>query len=222
MNQLIATIVNPNQKLILASQSPRRNELLSQLGFQFTIKASDIDETVQADEGAKDYVLRLATQKAQHVFDLLPLNEQENTFVLGSDTSVIFNGTILGKPINEADCIKTLSMLSNNQHQVMTAIALISINGVKGKTVSTSVTFKTLTKEEIAAYWLTGEPQDKAGSYGIQGIAGQFVKTINGSYSAVVGLPLYETAKLLNEAGFIGAINNKANTNKADANKDYL
>ena len=222
MNKLIATSVNPNQKLILASQSPRRNELLSQLGFQFTIQASNIDETVQKTESAEDYVLRLATEKAQHVFDLLAINEQENTFVLGSDTSVIFDSTILGKPANEADCLKILSMLSNNQHHVLTAIALVSANGVTGETVSTAVTFKTLTKEEISVYWLTGEPQDKAGSYGIQGIAGQFVKTINGSYSAVVGLPLYETAKLLNEAGFISAINNKANTNKADANKDYL
>ncbi|TYK67157.1 Maf family protein [Colwellia echini] len=204
MNDVIANQAKP--KLILASQSPRRKALLAQLGFEFSIQASDIDETVIANEIAYDYVLRLAKQKAQHIFNLLPKNEQANSFVLGSDTSVVFNGHILGKPESEADCIKTLSLLSNNQHQVLTAIALVGKSFVKGEVVTTNVDFKMLSQAEISAYWLTGEPQDKAGSYGIQGIAGQFVKNINGSYSAVVGLPLYETAKLLTEAGFVGAI----------------
>jgi septum formation protein len=205
-------IVNPSstsQRLILASQSPRRRELLAQLGYQFSIQASDIDETVEKAETAYDYVLRLAKQKAQHVLDLLPEAERVNSYVLGSDTSVVFNGKILGKPDNEEDCINTLSLLSGNQHQVLTAIALVSHAGVKGQVITTDVTFKKLTKAEISAYWLTGEPQDKAGSYGIQGIAGQFVKIINGSYSAVVGLPLYETAQLLANAGFFGSIHTK-------------
>lgn len=193
-------------KLILASQSPRRSALLAQLGVQFSIQVSDIDETVEKDESAHDYVLRLAKQKALHVFNLLSNDEQEDSFVLGSDTSVVFDGQILGKPENKKDCIKMLSLLSNNQHQVLTAIALAGKSGIKGDVITTEVFFKTLSKKEISAYWLTGEPQDKAGSYGIQGIAGQFVKSINGSYSAVVGLPLYETAKLLNDAGIIGAI----------------
>jgi len=197
------------QKLILASQSPRRRELLAQLGYQFSVQASDIDETVEQVETPHNYVLRLAKHKALHILNLLPEAEQAHSFVLGSDTSVIFNGTILGKPENEQDCINTLSLLSNNQHQVLTAIALVSKNSVQGQVISTEVTFKTLTKAEISAYWLTGEPQDKAGSYGIQGIAGQFVKTINGSYSAVVGLPLYETAQLLANAGFVGSIDTK-------------
>ncbi len=206
MTECIANSANTNKNLILASQSPRRKELLSQLGFQFSVQASDIDESVEVSESAHDYVLRLAKQKAQHVFATLPENEQSNCFVLGSDTSVVFNGQILGKPDNEADCIKTLSLLSNNQHQVLTAIALASKAGIQGEVITTDVVFKELSLAEIQAYWLTGEPQDKAGSYGIQGIAGQFVKTINGSYSAVVGLPLYETAKLVTNAGFIGAI----------------
>jgi len=206
MTNFIAPSENPHKKLILASQSPRRSSLLSQLGFQFTIQVSNIDETAEKFESAQEYVLRLAKQKALHVFNLLTSDEKAHSFVLGSDTSVVFDGKILGKPENEKDCIKTLSLLSNNQHQVLTAIALAGNDGVKGDVITTQVTFKTLTKEEISAYWLTGEPQDKAGSYGIQGIAGQFVKTINGSYSAVVGLPLYETAKLLTNAGFIGAI----------------
>lgn len=207
MTNPLANSINTSQKLILASQSPRRRELLNQLGFQFSIQASDIDETVKKSEAAQDYVLRLAKKKAQHVLQSLPEEERINCFVLGSDTSVVLNGEILGKPDDEADCIKTLSLLSNNQHQVLTAIALASDSAVQGEVITTEVVFKTLTKAEIKAYWLTGEPQDKAGSYGIQGIAGQFVKTINGSYSAVVGLPLYETAQLLTSAGFIGAIN---------------
>ncbi|MBU2870294.1 Maf family protein [Colwellia sp. E2M01] len=206
MINVTASSNNPQKKLILASQSPRRSALLAQLGFEFSIQISDIDETVIDSETAHEYVLRLAKQKAQHIFNHLPANEQECSFVLGSDTSVVFDGIILGKPTDEKDCIKTLSLLSNNQHQVLTAIALVGKNHVQGKVVLTDVTFKTLSKDEIAAYWLTGEPQDKAGSYGIQGIAGQFVKNINGSYSAVVGLPLYETNNLLTEAGFVGAI----------------
>jgi septum formation protein len=196
-------------KLILASQSPRRRELLLQLGYEFTVQVSDIDETVKKDETPHDYVLRLAKQKAQHVLKLLSKTDKECSYVLGSDTCVVFNGQILGKPDNEDACVSTLSLLSNNQHQVLTAIALASQNDIQGQVVNTDVTFKSLSKAEIQAYWLTGEPQDKAGSYGIQGIAGQFVKTINGSYSAVVGLPLYETAQLLTTVGLIGAINTK-------------
>ena len=206
MTSLTDHLNKTNQKLILASQSPRRRELLSQLGFEFSIQASDIDETVFSDEKPYDYVLRLAKEKAQHVFASLSQQAQENSYVLGSDTSVVFNNTILGKPESKADCMQTLSLLSGNQHQVLTAIALASRNGVVGEVVTTNVTFKILSEAEIQAYWLTGEPQDKAGSYGIQGIAGQFVKSISGSYSAVVGLPLYETAQRLNAAGFTGAL----------------
>ncbi|PKI13286.1 Maf family protein [Colwellia sp. 12G3] len=209
MTNSLANSTTTTQKLILASQSPRRRELLTQLGYQFSVQASDIDETEEQAELAHNYVLRLAKQKAQHVFDLLPEAEQAYTFVLGSDTSVVFNDKVLGKPHSEEECINTLSLLSDNQHQVLTAIALVSKNSVKGQVITTEVVFKTLTTAEISAYWLTGEPQDKAGSYGIQGIAGQFVKTINGSYSAVVGLPLYETAQLLTNAGFIGSIHAK-------------
>jgi septum formation protein len=206
MNNPLANSTSTEPRLILASQSPRRKQLLTQLGYQFSVQASNIDESVKEAETAHDYVLRLAKQKAQHVLASLPATEQKNSFALGSDTSVVLNGQILGKPESEDDCIQTLSLLSNNQHQVLTAIALASKEGIAGEVIKTDVVFKTLTTAEIKAYWLTGEPQDKAGSYGIQGIAGQFVKMINGSYSAVVGLPLYETAKLLTNAGFTGAI----------------
>jgi septum formation protein len=209
MTNKIVNSTKTDPKLILASQSPRRRELLAQLGYQFSVQASDIDEAVETAETAYGYVLRLAEQKAQHVLSLLPQAERASSFVLGSDTSVVFKGKILGKPENLQDCINTLSLLSNNQHQVLTAIALASEAGMKGQVVTTEVTFKALTKAEMTAYWLTGEPHDKAGSYGIQGIAGQFVKTINGSYSAVVGLPLYETAQLLASAGFSSSIHTK-------------
>ena len=209
MTNKIVNSAKTDLKLILASQSPRRKELLAQLGYQFSVQASDIDEAVETAETAYGYVLRLAEQKAQHVLSLVPQAERASSFVLGSDTSVVFKGKILGKPENLQDCINTLSLLSNNQHQVLTAIALASEAGMKGQVVTTEVTFKALTKAEMTAYWLTGEPHDKAGSYGIQGIAGQFVKTINGSYSAVVGLPLYETAQLLASAGFSSSIHTK-------------
>ena len=197
------------KKLILASQSPRRRELLAQLGYQFVVQASDIDEQILPKETAEKYVLRLAKEKAMHVFSSLSAVEQKYCCVLGSDISVVFKDKILGQPEDLTDCIKTLSLLSDNQHQVLTAIALVSPRGVQGQVVTTKVTFKKLSQAEIQAYWLTGEPQDKAGSYGIQGIAGQFVTNMQGSYSAVVGLPLYETAQLLSSVGLVGAINAK-------------
>lgn len=206
MNDSINNEQDYSPSLVLASQSPRRKELLAQLGYEFSIQAADIDESMLEGETASEYVLRLAKQKAQHVLNNLT-KDKKNTYVLGSDTSVVFNDKVLGKPENKADCLNTLSLLSGNQHQVLTSIALASDKGVIAEVIKTEVSFKTLSEQEINGYWLTGEPQDKAGSYGIQGIAAQFVKQISGSYSAVVGLPLYETAKLLSAAGIAGAIN---------------
>lgn len=120
--------------------------------------------------------------------------------VIGSDTCVVYKNEILGKPLSQDDCLRQLTLLSNNKHQVLTAMSVVQGPLSKSIVVSTEVAFKTLTTQEIMNYWQTGEPQDKAGSYGIQGIAGQFVTQIKGSYSAVVGLPLYETSQLL--AGF--------------------
>jgi len=200
------------KQLILASQSPRRKSLLAQLGYKFSTQAADIDESVRSNECAENYVLRLAQEKAQVIFATLSAQQQAKTIVLGSDTSVVIDGNILGKPLNEADCIATLQRLENKQHQVITAIAAISQgqtckNEIISKLVETQVQFKALTIDEIKRYWQTGEPCDKAGSYAIQGIGGQFVTTIKGSYSAVVGLPLYETAQLLAQAGLPTSIN---------------
>ncbi|GHE99237.1 Maf family protein [Thalassotalea profundi] len=186
-----------NQTLILASQSPRRKELLAQLGYQFDCISSDIDETELMGESASHYVNRLALAKAQHIAK----NQPDTTIVLGSDTTVVYQNTILGKPETLAESINMLTMLSNNTHHVLTSVA--AVKGSKSNVIEviTDVTFKALTEQEMINYWHTNEPQDKAGSYGIQGIGGQFVTHINGSYSAVVGLPLYETTQLLAEFG---------------------
>jgi len=194
------------KQLILASQSPRRKMLLEQLGYQFSTLVADIDESVCDHESAKDYVLRLAQEKANVIFKSLTLEQQMQSLVLGADTCVVIDGIILGKPANEAECIETLQRLENNQHQVLTAIAVIGYktqNAIDecSQLIETQVSFKALSVSEIKRYWQTGEPCDKAGSYAIQGIGGQFVTTINGSYSAVVGLPLYETAQLLAKSG---------------------
>ncbi|GAA6172421.1 Maf family protein [Colwellia sp. KU-HH00111] len=200
------------KQLILASQSPRRKDLLTQLGYQFTAQSPDIDETLADNESAKHYVLRLAQQKAQTIYSTLTPSQQAQAVVLGSDTSVVIAGEVLGKPQNEADCIQMLMRLENKQHQVMTAIAAVCQDHLNktelvSKLVVTQVNFKALTHDEIKRYWQTGEPCDKAGSYAIQGIGGQFVTTIKGSYSAVVGLPLYETAQLLEQFGLPTSIN---------------
>ncbi len=186
-----------NTKLILASQSPRRRELLSQLGYQFECLPADIDESPLRGESPSDYVTRLAHKKALYVAK----NQPDTTIVLGSDTSVIKDGIILGKPCDFDQCKQHLLALSGSVHQVLTAISVVKAGLSKTVLVSTDVEFKVLSSAEMNRYWQTGEPQDKAGSYGIQGIAGQFVKNISGSYSAVVGLPLYETAQLLADFG---------------------
>lgn len=203
------------KQLILASQSPRRKSLLAQLGYQFSTLIADIDESVCDDESAEDYVLRLAKDKALTIFHTLSQEKQQQSLVLGADTCVVIDGNILGKPENEAECIETLMRLENNSHQVFTAIAVVG--RVKEKsvevfanTIETQVHFKKLTVDEIKRYWQTGEPCDKAGSYAIQGIGGQFITTINGSYSAVVGLPLYETVQLLAKSGLPTTIQNNS------------
>jgi septum formation protein len=187
--------------LVLASQSPRRQELLTQIGYTFTCKPANINEDIKGNETPFNYVNRLAIEKAQASFQNIDGLHQGFAVVLGSDTSVVYNNCILGKPVDLDECITQLQMLSGNTHQVLTSIAAISKDKVLSQVVTTDVTFKVLSLDEIMRYWETGEPQDKAGSYGIQGIAAQFVINISGSYSAVVGLPLYETAQLLSKFG---------------------
>ena len=180
--------------MILASSSPRRRELLTQIGVRFRIQAADIDETPLAGEGAVAYVERMALEKARKVAE-----DHPQEVVLGSDTSVIFSGEILGKPVNNREAEETLQRLSGQTHQVLSAVAVVKGDREKVISVATEVTFRSLSDEEIARYVATGEPADKAGSYGIQGMGAILVAGISGSYSNVVGLPLTETAALLNE-----------------------
>lgn len=192
-------------ELVLASASPRRKELLSQLGFSrsdfsFTTLSADIDESHLAGETAEVFVLRLAVEKAQAGLALTPV---DNAVVLGSDTIVVLGDKILGKPIDEADAMAMLSQLSGETHHVMTAVALTDGTTTVTRLVETKVTFSQLNEQDIQAYIATGEPMDKAGAYGIQALGGSFVARIDGSYSAVVGLPMVETRELLKEMKII-------------------
>lgn len=189
------------RSLVLASASPRRAELLTQIGVEFIVRPADLDETALADEQPEALVTRLAADKAKAA--AVSHTDSEGSVLLASDTVVVLDNKALGKPADFADAAAMLGALSDRTHQVMTAVSLL--DGVRQKTicVTTQVHFARLSNEQIARYWATGEPADKAGAYGIQGIAGQFVKSIEGSYSAVVGLPLYETVQLLQEFGVI-------------------
>ena len=180
----------------LASQSPRRKELLTQLGINFDLIDASIDEQKLNDEDAITFVRRMAKEKAIAGWNVLNTPSSED-MVLGSDTVVVYQEEVLGKPIDPADSFRMLKMLSNKQHKVITAIAIATKDKTFVEHVSTTVWFREISNVEIEEYWRSGEPQDKAGSYGIQGLAGKFVKSITGSYFAVVGLPLYETEQLI-------------------------
>ncbi|KAA1176349.1 septum formation inhibitor Maf [Marinobacter salinexigens] len=183
--------------IVLASASPRRAELLRQIGVDFTVHPADVDESVEEGESPQCYVERLAREKAMVVAGRLSGDE----LVIGSDTSVVLLGEILGKPDNHDDAVAMLGRLSGASHQVMTGVAVVRNGLCKSTLVVTDVRFRELSEPEVEAYVFSGEPMDKAGSYGIQGLGGIFVREIRGSYSAVVGLPLQETAALIAEAG---------------------
>ena len=185
--------------LHLASASPRRRELLAQIGVPFVTLIAAVDETALPGEPAERYVERLAREKAQA--GLAALSDPTDAVVLGADTAVVLDGRILGKPADRAECLATLTALSGREHQVLTAVALASAQRIESRVVASRVRFRPLRAGEAEAYWATGEPCDKAGSYGIQGLAAVFVSQLEGSYSAVVGLPLCETAQLLGEFG---------------------
>ncbi|WP_437889780.1 Maf family protein [Phytobacter sp. V91] len=177
----------------LASGSPRRQELLTQLGVSFARIIPGIEEQRRPQESASHYVVRLACEKAQAGVAMA----SEDLPVLGADTIVIFNGEVLEKPKDSSHAAKMLRQLSGQTHQVMTAVALADRQYLLECLVTTEVTFRELSDEDIATYVASGEPLDKAGAYGIQGLGGCFVRKINGSYHAVVGLPLVETWELL-------------------------
>ena len=179
--------------LYLASGSPRRRELLTLLGVSFDILLTHTEEQRREGEAAEAYVRRLAQDKAKAGVALA----QEDRPVLGADTIVVLNGRVLEKPRDEAHAADMLAALSGKQHQVMTAVAIADRHDVRCQLVVTDVTFRSQSQQDIRDYISTGEPMDKAGAYGIQGKGGCFVRTITGSYHAVVGLPLVETHELL-------------------------
>ena len=191
---------SPKPLIFLASASPRRSALLTQLGVRHQVRPVDIDEQILLGETPSQYVRRLAIAKAEMLWSRL--DDTERLPVLGSDTSVALGNDILGKPQDQADGLQMLQRLSARTHQVYTAVALRHASGCESRLSVSDVTFRALSGREMAGYWRTGEPADKAGGYAIQGLAALFVERIAGSYSGIVGLPLYETGELLHMIGY--------------------
>ena len=188
--------------LYLASGSPRRRELLTQIGVPFSTVSAAIDETPLPNESPVAYVERLAREKARAGREQLLMSPPASAFcVLGADTTVVLNERILGKPVDEADALAMLMALSGREHEVLTAIAILDEGRCETRVVRSSVRFRNISKQEASLYWASGEPPDKAGGYAVQGLAAVFVSGLNGSYSAVVGLPVCETAELLGHFG---------------------
>ena len=186
--------------IILASGSPRRSELLKQLDVEFTVAPANIDESITAGETPKGYVLRLAREKALAGFEqglgMLP--------AMGSDTIVLLDGKILGKPESQAEAVSMLLALSGQTHHVYSAVALALGPDEMLETLNiTAVTFGIMPESWVRQYCMGNEPMDKAGAYAVQGGAGQYIRRIEGSYSGVMGLPLFETAELLRRAGLL-------------------
>jgi septum formation protein len=185
--------------ICLGSASPRRVELLAQIGVAFEVATANVDEEPQLGEAPEVYVLRMALEKAEAV-----LAQNPGLPVLAADTTVVVEGEILGKPRDEADGLGMLERLSGRAHQVLTAVALAEAGDERRRATRLNVNkvvFRSTTAAERLAYWRTGEPLDKAGGYGIQGHAAVFIEHLEGSFSAVMGLPLFETAELLAEFG---------------------
>ncbi|WP_376695065.1 Maf family protein [Wenzhouxiangella sp. EGI_FJ10305] len=191
--------MNTSSRLILASASPRRRELLSLFEIDFDVQPADIDETVREGEPPEDYVRRMAREKALAIHD-----RDDEGFVIGSDTAVVLDGECLGKPVDDDDARDMLERLSGTVHQVLSAVALVAPGGRVVERLSvTAVEFARPPGSWIDRYVASGEPHDKAGAYGIQGTAGIWVRSLSGSYTGVVGLPLFETGELLRKARFV-------------------
>lgn len=185
--------------LYLASASTRRRELLDQIGVRYELRPVEVDESRQPREAPRDYVMRLARAKAETAWGLVAGGESRA--VLAADTAVVLWDTILGKPRDRADALAILATLSARTHDVLTAVALRKSGGLESRLSASRVTFRALQPGEIESYWDTGEPRDKAGAYAIQGRGAVFIESLEGSYSGVMGLPLFETAELLARAG---------------------
>ena len=193
----------PQRFIYLASGSPRRRELLEQIGVSYRTVVVDIDETPLPGEQPAAYASRLALAKAHAGWELVAARHSTvgPMPVLGADTAVVLDGVILGKPRDRSEGLAMLAALSGREHQVMSAVALVAGDRAAVRVQESWVRFRALTRAEREAYWDTGEPADKAGAYGIQGRAAVFIAGLEGSYSGVMGLPLFETAELLREFG---------------------
>lgn len=189
------------KQLYLASNSPRRQALLKQIGLTFSIIQVDVDETPLCSEQPEDYVERLSIMKAQAGFQQLSFQQQTNAYIIGADTTVTINKEILGKPNDQEEAILMLNKLSGNTHSVFTAVSVYYRNECITEVVKTDVTMRSITEQEAINYWLTGEPKDKAGGYAIQGLASVFIEKIVGDYYNVVGLPIFATSTLLQQVG---------------------
>ena len=185
----------------LASGSPRRRELLQQIRVPFRVVGAAIDEAVLPDETPLQYVARLAAAKAEAGWERS--RDFAHAPVLAADTAVVLDGKILGKPVDGQDAEDMLRQLSGRTHEVFTAIALRTANGLQSRISRSEVTFRSIAAAEARGYWETGEPSDKAGAYAIQGLGAMFIADLRGSYSGVMGLPLFETAELLVGAGIV-------------------
>jgi septum formation protein len=188
-----------NSLIYLASASPRRSALLDQIGVPHRVQPVDVDETARGGEPPGQYVRRLAELKAETLWQKLAAAQRQP--VLGADTAVVLDDEILGKPRDEQDCQRMLKLLSARTHQVFTAVALRASDGCQSRVNVSEVTFRTLADDEIQRYWRSGEPADKAGAYAVQGRAALFIEHIAGSYSGIMGLPLFETGELLAAVG---------------------
>jgi septum formation protein len=198
-------------RLVLASASPRRAELLRAAGFTFDVVAADVDERVREGEPPRDYVRRLAGEKSAAVLAAITISSQalasheaSDLVVLGADTAVVVDGAILGKPRNDEEAAGMLRRLSGRRHDVLTGICLRSQSAERGLVETTSVYMMDLRDDDIAWYLRSGEGRDKAGAYGIQGLASRFIPRIDGSYANVVGLPVAEIAVILTELASAG------------------
>ncbi len=190
-------MTDPSPKLHLASASPRRREILGALGLEFTAAGVDLDESRLDNESAEVFVLRLAEEKALAARSVVA----PDTVILGADTAVVLEDRIFGKPANIDEGVSMLLDLAGRSHEVLTGIAVAGPSGTATRCSRTRVRFRDIDPEEARDYWHSGEPADKAGGYGIQGLGGVFVAGLEGSYSGVVGLPVFETATLLAAAG---------------------
>ena len=194
----MALITDMDNFLYLASQSPRRRQLLEQLKVSYQVLVIDVEEALLPDETAEAYVQRVALDKARAGLQL----RTQDKLVLAADTEVVLDGAVLGKPRDQAHALEILQSLSGRDHQVLSAVAIHDGHRCQVRLSRNTVHFRELSADEINRYWNSGEPRGKAGAYAIQGLGAAFIERLEGSYSAVMGLPLFETVTLLAEFGW--------------------